>query len=108
MKQIKKENFEINQKLHNFNNKSSTNFYRIDKNINNNINHRKIPNPPQSENISGKKIIFEKNKKKINGINKIKTLSYSNSTRDIYYDKINYKNPNNNIQYNKKKYIKYQ
>ena len=107
MKQIKKDNFDINPKFHNFNNKSSTNFYRIDKNINNNINHRKIPNPPQSENISGKKIIFDKNKKKINGINKIKTLSYSNSTRDIYYDKINLKNPNNkynsNNQYNKKK-----
>ena len=104
MKPKIKENFEINHKMNNFNNKSSTNFYRIDKNMNNNINHRKIPNPPQSENMSGKKIIFDKNKKKVN---KVKTLSYSNSTRDIYYDKIHYKNLNNhynsNNQFNKKK-----
>ena len=103
LKQLKKENSEINHKINNFNNKSSSNFYRIDKNI----NQRKIPNNPPSENISGKKIIFDKNKKKINEDNKIKTLSYSNSTRDIYFDKLNHKNQNNNynsnIQFNKKK-----
>ena len=40
-------------------------------------------------------------------MNKIKTLSYSNSTQDIYSDKINYKNINNynsNILVNKKKH----
>jgi hypothetical protein len=92
---IKKDNIEINQKIYNFNNKSSSNFYRIDKNMNS-INQRKIPNPPQSENFSGKKFVLDKNKKKVKG-NKIKTLSYSNSTRDIYYDKENYKNINNNF-----------
>ena len=106
LKQANKENFELNQKFHNFNNKSSSNFYRIDKNMNN-INQRKIPNPPQSENFSGKKFVLDKNKKKVNKGNKIKTLSYSNSTRDIYYDKANYKNINNNFnsnnQYSKKK-----
>ena len=105
IKQLKKDNYEINQKIHNFNNKSSSNFYKIDKNIHN-INQKKIPNPPQSVNISGKKFVLDKNKKKINKGNKIKTLSYSNSTRDIYNDKINYKNINNynsNNQFNKKK-----
>ena len=97
----RKENLEINHKIHNFNNKSSTNFYRIDKNINiNSNNQKKIPNIPQNENMSGKKLIFDKSKKKINNGNKTKTLSYSNSTRDIYYDKINYKNINNNNNYN--------
>ena len=100
---LKKDNFELNQKIHNFNNKSSTNFYRIDKSNN---NQKKIPNPPQYDNISGKKLPYDKSKKKVSG-NKIKTLSYSNSTRDIYHDKINYKNISNNYnsnnQYNKKK-----
>ena len=103
---IKKDNIEINQKIYNFNNKSSSNFYKIDKNLNN-INQKKIPNPPQSVNISGKKIVLDKNKKKFNKGNKIKTLSYSNSTRDLYNDKINSKiinfNYNSNSQYNKKK-----
>ena len=103
---IKKDNIEINQKFYNFNNKSSSNFYKIDKNLNN-INQKKIPNPPQSVNISGKKIVLDKNKKKFNKGKKIKTLSYSNSTRDIYSDKINSKNINfnynSNSQYNKKK-----
>ena len=103
---IKEDNIEINQKFYNFNNKSSSNFYKIDKNLKN-INQQKIPNPPQSVNISGKKIILDKNKKKFNKGNKIKTLSYSNSTRDIYNDKINSKNINfnynSNSQYNKKK-----
>ena len=107
MKQIQNDNFEINQKIHNFNNKSSSNFYRIDKNINNNLNQRKIPNTPHSENFSGKKIILDKSKKKINKVNKIKTLSYSNSTRDIYSNKKNYQSINNNYnsnnQYNKKR-----
>jgi serine/threonine protein kinase len=81
----KKENIEINPKIHNLNNKSSTDFYIINKNIssNNNNNYQKILNNiPQSDNyntnISGKKIVFDKNKKKINNENKRKTLSYSN------------------------------
>ena len=103
MKKMQKEKFETNQKIHNFNNKSSSNFYRIDKNIHNSLNQRKIPNPPQSENFSGNKIIIDKNKKKKGNKNKI--LSYSNSTRDIYNDSKNYKsiNYNSNNLYNKKK-----
>ena len=85
-------------------NKSSTNFYKIDKNINSNIQNNPKKKIIPSENISAKKITTDKSKKKVN---KIKTLSYSNSTQDIYSDKINYKNINNynsNILVNKKKY----
>ena len=99
MKKIKKDDFEINKKIININNKSSTNFYKIDKNLNNN---KKKVTP--SENISAKKIASDKINKKVN---KIKTLSYSNSTRDIYNDKRNYKSINNynsNNLTNKKKY----
>ncbi len=111
----KKENIEINPKIHNFNNKSSIDFYKINKNINSNINNnyqKKIYNVHQSDNNNntniGKKISYDKNKKKINTEKKTKTLSYSNSTRDINNDKINYKCINNNYnsnnnQYNKKK-----
>ena len=84
-------------------NKSSSNFYKIDKNINSNnlFNPKKKITP--SENISAKKITSDKSKKKVN---KIKTLSYSNSTQDIYSDKSNFKNINNynsNNLTNKKK-----
>ena len=85
-------------------NKSSTNFYKIDKNMNsNNLNNPKKKITP-SENISAKKILSDKSKKKVN---KIKTLSYSNSTQDIYSDKTNYKSINNYNSNNfttKKKY----
>ena len=104
----KNENLEINTKLNNLNNQSTANFYRINKNNNNKIiiNQRKIPNP-SNENASNKKIALEKSKK-ANSLNKIKTLSYSNSTRDIYFEKPNYKcinnnNYNSNGQNNKKK-----
>ena len=85
-------------------NKSSTNFYKIDKNMNvsNLINSKKKIAP--SENISAKKIGSDKSTKKVN---KIKTLSYSNSTQDIYSDKKSYKSINNynsNNIINKKKY----
>ena len=85
-------------------NKSSTNFYKIDKNMNvsNLINSKKKIAP--SENISAKKIGSDKSTKKVN---KIKTLSYSNSTQDIYSDKKTYKSINNynsNNIINKKKY----
>ena len=85
-------------------NKSSSNFYKIDKNMNANnlINSKKKITP--SENISAKKIGSDKSTKKVN---KIKTLSYSNSTQDIYSDKKNYKNIinyNSNNIINKKKY----
>jgi hypothetical protein len=85
-------------------NKSSTNFFKIDKNMNasNLINPKKKITP--SENISAKKIGSDKSTKKVN---KIKTLSYSNSTQDIYSDKKNYKSINNyntNNIINKKKY----
>jgi len=65
MKKIKKDDFEINKKIININNKSSTNFYKIDKNLNNN---KKKVTP--SENISAKKIASDKINKKVN---KIKT-----------------------------------
>ena len=92
LKKINKENFEINKRINNFNsNKSNNNFYRIDKHIN---QKRSQNNPP--ENMSGTKIIFGKNIKKINGENKIKTLSYSNSTKNMYNDKINSKEYNSN------------
>jgi hypothetical protein len=85
-------------------NKSSSNFYKIDKNMNsNNLNNQKKKITP-SENISAKKMISDKSKKKMN---KIKTLSYSNSTQDIYSEKTNYKSINNynsNNLINKKKY----
>ena len=100
---IKKDNFEKNKKIININNKSSTNFYKIDKNISNNLNNQK-KKITASENMSAKKIASDIIKK--NG-NKIKTLSYSNSTRDIYSDKAIYKNLNNynsNNFNNKKKY----
>ena len=105
---LKNDNFELNQKIINFNNKSSTNFYRLDKSKSNNNqnNPKKIPNPSQYESISVKKLVNDKSKKKVKG-NKIKTLSYSNSTRDIYHDQINYKNISNNYnsnnQFSKKK-----
>ena len=99
----KKDNFEMNKKIINVNNKTSTNFYKLDKNINSNISNQKKKITP-SENISAKKIPSDAIKKKGN---KIKTLSYSNSTRDIYSDKGMYKNINNynsNNLANKKKY----
>ena len=99
----KKENFEMNKKIINLSNKTSTNFYKIDKNIKNNKNNQKKKLTP-SENISAKKIPSVQIIKKGN---KIKTLSYSNSTRDIYNEKGIYKNINNynsNNFGNKKKY----
>ena len=103
LKKINKENFEINKRINNFNsNKSTTNFYRIDKHIN---QKRSQNNPP--ENMSGTKIIFGKNIKKINNENKVKTLSYSNSTKNMHNDKMNSKDYNSNYnsyhQYNKQK-----
>ena len=100
---IKKDNLEKNKKMMNINNKSSTNFYKIDKNLSNNFNNQKKKATP-NENFSAKKIASELIKK---NPNKIKTLSYSNSTRDIYSDKAIYKNLNNynsNNFNNKKKY----
>ena len=100
---IKKENFEVNKKMLGMSNKTSTNFYKIDKNTNSNLNNQKKKITP-SENISAKKISSIQTNKKGN---KIKTLSYSNSTRDIYSDKGIYKNLNNfnsNNFVNKKKY----
>ena len=87
----KKDNYDMNKKIVNVNNKTSTNFYKLDKNINSNITNQKKKITP-SENISAKKIPSDAIKKKGN---KIKTLSYSNSTRDIYSDKGMYKNINN-------------
>ena len=99
---LKQNNFDINRKIINTNNKTSTNFYKIDKNLNNNLDNQKKKMHP-SENISAKKIPSVQTNKKFN---KIKTLQYSNSTRDIYSDKGAYKNISkyNNNFVNKKKY----